>query len=195
MSTADSCRTVCFSSRGPRATTGCSSWGSSSTICWRRPPMGRRLQRRTVPHHAESLQRLPLPRRGGIGGHPHRCRAGRSRPDRVDSGLHRRTQRVRRSAGSLRPQQDRLPPDLHRDAGLRRQEGPLPDTGLRARVRVHVAGQRVAFFDTMDDFGFFTEVAEEKASFHVNLSRISQTCAEWDGSDPIRTHRDGYRTP
>ena len=33
-------------------------------------------------------------------------------------------------------------------------------------------GQRVAFFDTVADFGFFTEVAEQKASFLVNLSKI-----------------------
>jgi hypothetical protein len=57
-------------------------------------------------------------------------------------------------------------------------------------------GQRIAFFDTIDDFGFFTEVVEEKTSFQANLSRISQTCAEWDGADPIRIlTRDGYRTP
>jgi hypothetical protein len=55
--------------------------------------------------------------------------------------------------------------------------------------------QRVAFFDTIEEFGFYTEVAEEKASFQINLSKISQTCAEWDGSDPIRIlTRDGYRT-
>jgi hypothetical protein len=57
-------------------------------------------------------------------------------------------------------------------------------------------GQRVAFFDTFDEFGFFTEVAEEKPSFQVNLAKVSQTCAEWDGADPIRIlTRDGYRTP
>jgi hypothetical protein len=57
-------------------------------------------------------------------------------------------------------------------------------------------GQRVAFFDTIEDFGFFTEVAEEKTSFQKNLLRISQTCAEWDGTDPIRIlTREGYRTP
>jgi glyoxalase/bleomycin resistance protein/dioxygenase superfamily protein len=57
-------------------------------------------------------------------------------------------------------------------------------------------GQRVAFFDTIDDFGFFTEVAEEKPSFQVNLSKIAQTCAQWDGADPIRIlTKDGYRTP
>jgi hypothetical protein len=57
-------------------------------------------------------------------------------------------------------------------------------------------GQRVAFFDTIEDFGFYTEVAEEKASFQTNLSKISQTCAEWDGRDPVRIlTRDGYHTP
>jgi glyoxalase/bleomycin resistance protein/dioxygenase superfamily protein len=57
-------------------------------------------------------------------------------------------------------------------------------------------GERVAYFDTVDDFGFFTEVAEWSASFVANLDRISRTCAEWDGSDPVRLlTRDGYRTP
>jgi len=57
-------------------------------------------------------------------------------------------------------------------------------------------GQRVAFFDTIDDFGFFTEVVEEKPTFQANLSKISRTCADWDGTDPIRIlTRDGYRTP
>ena len=57
-------------------------------------------------------------------------------------------------------------------------------------------GQRVAFYDTIDDFGFFTEVVEEKASFQANLAAIARTCAEWEGTDPIRIlTRDGYRTP
>ena len=57
-------------------------------------------------------------------------------------------------------------------------------------------GERVAYFDTVDDFGFFTEVAEWSASFVANLDRISRTCAEWDGTDPVRLlTRDGYRTP
>ena len=57
-------------------------------------------------------------------------------------------------------------------------------------------GQRVAFFDTVEDFGFFTEVVEEKPSFQANLSKISRTCAEWDGTDPIRIlTREGYHTP
>ena len=57
-------------------------------------------------------------------------------------------------------------------------------------------GQRVAYFDTVDDFGFFTEVVEETPEFLAQLDAIAQTCAEWDGSDPVRLlTRDGYRTP
>jgi hypothetical protein len=57
-------------------------------------------------------------------------------------------------------------------------------------------GQRVAFYDTINDFGFYTEVVEEKLSFQANLAAISRTCADWDGTDPIRIlTRDGYRTP
>ncbi len=57
-------------------------------------------------------------------------------------------------------------------------------------------GQHVAFFDTFDDFGFFTEIAEEVPGFLESLGEIAQTCAEWDGRDPVRLlTRDGYRTP
>jgi hypothetical protein len=57
-------------------------------------------------------------------------------------------------------------------------------------------GERVAYFDTVDDFGFFAEVAEWSPSFVANLDRIARTCAEWDGTDPVRLlTRDGYRTP
>lgn len=57
-------------------------------------------------------------------------------------------------------------------------------------------GQRVAFIDTVETFGFFTEIVEEKPSFQTNLARISHTCETWDGSDPIRIlTRDGYRVP
>ena len=59
-----------------------------------------------------------------------------------------------------------------------------------------VRAQHVAFFDTLDDFGFFTEVVEETPGFLASLDEIAQTCAEWDGSDPVRMlTRDGYRTP
>jgi hypothetical protein len=57
-------------------------------------------------------------------------------------------------------------------------------------------GQHIAFFDTFDDFGFFTEVTEEVPGFLASLDAIARTCATWDGSDPVRIlTRDGYRTP
>jgi hypothetical protein len=57
-------------------------------------------------------------------------------------------------------------------------------------------GQRVAFFDTVADFGFYTEVVEETPTFLPQLAAIARTCAEWDGTDPVRLlTRDGYRTP
>jgi Glyoxalase/Bleomycin resistance protein/Dioxygenase superfamily len=57
-------------------------------------------------------------------------------------------------------------------------------------------GQRVAYFDTVDDFGFFTEVVEEASAFLAQLAEIAQTCADWDGRDPVRVlTRHGYRTP
>jgi hypothetical protein len=57
-------------------------------------------------------------------------------------------------------------------------------------------GSRVSYFDTVDDFGFFTEVVEETPGFLAHLARIARTCAEWDGNDPVRLlTRDGYRTP
>lgn len=56
--------------------------------------------------------------------------------------------------------------------------------------------QRVAYFDTMAEFGFFTEVVEDNPVFLQQLAAISRTCAEWDGTDPVRLlTRDGYRTP
>jgi hypothetical protein len=59
-----------------------------------------------------------------------------------------------------------------------------------------VPSGRIAFYDTLRDFGFFTEVAESSPSFLANLARIAQTCASWDGTDPIRIlTRGGYRTP
>jgi Glyoxalase/Bleomycin resistance protein/Dioxygenase superfamily len=55
---------------------------------------------------------------------------------------------------------------------------------------------RVAYFDTSADFGFFTEVVEHTPSFLLQLDAMSQTCATWDGQDPIRLlTRTGYRVP
>ena len=58
-------------------------------------------------------------------------------------------------------------------------------------------GQHVGFFDTFDDFGFYTELAEDVPGFVEGLTRVARTCAEWDGTtDPVRIlTREGYRTP
>ncbi len=55
---------------------------------------------------------------------------------------------------------------------------------------------RIAYFDTVEDFGFYTEVVEETAGFLAQLQRIAETCANWNGADPVRLlTRDGYRVP
>jgi hypothetical protein len=68
--------------------------------------------------------------------------------------------------------------------------------GYEAVTEMVARGQHLAFFDTVDDFGFYTEVVEEVPGFLASLEKIAQTCAEWDGTDPVRLlTRDGYRTP
>ncbi|MDT3445111.1 MULTISPECIES: VOC family protein [unclassified Pseudofrankia] len=57
-------------------------------------------------------------------------------------------------------------------------------------------GIRVGYFDTLDDFGFITEVVEQSPGFLEQLARIAATCAQWDGTDPVRLlTRNGYRVP
>ncbi|WP_231745019.1 VOC family protein [Mycobacterium sp. IS-1590] len=57
-------------------------------------------------------------------------------------------------------------------------------------------GFRVAYIDTVADFGFYTEIVEAPPAFVDQVRSISETCAEWDGSDPVRIMtRDGYRVP
>lgn len=57
-------------------------------------------------------------------------------------------------------------------------------------------GQRIAIIDTFAEFGFYTEVVEDKPSFRTHLAEIARTCRDWDGADPIRIlTRDGYRLP
>ncbi len=55
---------------------------------------------------------------------------------------------------------------------------------------------RVAYVDTVAAFGFYTEIVEQTPGFLAQLHAISETCANWDGSDPVRLlTRDGYRVP
>jgi hypothetical protein len=68
--------------------------------------------------------------------------------------------------------------------------------GYELRSEIITAEHRVAYVDTIGDFGFFTEVVAETPKFLGQLAQIAQTCAEWDGADPVRIlTRDGYRTP
>lgn len=57
-------------------------------------------------------------------------------------------------------------------------------------------GQRIAFYDTWEEFGFFTEFSEPTPGFLANIAAVDRMAAEWDGTDPVRiVTRDGYRTP
>ena len=68
--------------------------------------------------------------------------------------------------------------------------------GYELATEMEVRGQRIAYVDTVDDFGFHTEVVEHTPQFLAGLEAIAQTCAGWDGADPVRLlTRDGYRTP
>jgi glyoxalase/bleomycin resistance protein/dioxygenase superfamily protein len=55
---------------------------------------------------------------------------------------------------------------------------------------------RVAYIDTVADFGFYTEVVEHTPQFVAQLAQVAHTCATWDGTDPVRLlTRTGYRIP
>jgi len=72
----------------------------------------------------------------------------------------------------------------------------LEGLGYELASEIVAGGYRVGFYDTVADFGFFTEVVEETPGFVAQLAAISRTCAEWDGTDPVRLlSRGGYRTP
>jgi hypothetical protein len=68
--------------------------------------------------------------------------------------------------------------------------------GYEVAGEIAARGHRVAYIDTVADFGFFTEVVASSPGFLAQLADLSQTCADWDGTDPVRLlTRDGYRTP
>lgn len=68
--------------------------------------------------------------------------------------------------------------------------------GYEVVAESHGGRFRVAYVDTAADFGFYTEVVEHAAGFLQQLQAISKTCAEWDGTDPVRLMaRGGYRVP
>lgn len=68
--------------------------------------------------------------------------------------------------------------------------------GIEPACEVSGRGLRVAYYDTVDEVGFFTEVVEQTPEFLAQLAAVAGTCANWDGSEPIRLlTRDGYTTP
>lgn len=54
---------------------------------------------------------------------------------------------------------------------------------------------RVAYVDTVRDFGCFIEIVQHSPWFLDQLAQIAQACATWDGvTDPVRLMtRDGYQ--
>jgi hypothetical protein len=88
--------------------------------------------------------------------------------------------------------------DWHRGrvSGLHQLSTVTPDyDGKKAhyeRLGYEVAAEsnsgrfRVAYFDTAADFGFYTEVVEQTRGFLRVLNEMSRTCADWDGTDPVR---------
>jgi hypothetical protein len=68
--------------------------------------------------------------------------------------------------------------------------------GYEVAGSIDARGHRVAYIDTVADFGFFTEVVAYRADFLEQVAQLARTCSEWDGADPVRIlTRDGYRTP
>ena len=111
----------------------------------------------------------------------------------------------RADPAALRPAQ-RLPrARRRRDSGFHQlctitsdyagEEGALRGSSATSSCReMFVRGQHVGFVDTLDDFGFYTELAEDVPGFVEGLTRVARTCAEWDGYRP-RPHPHPRRLP
>lgn len=80
----------------------------------------------------------------------------------------------------------------HYDAKKARFE----ELGYAVTAEIEARGHRVAYVDTVSDFGFYTEVVQSSPGFLEQLTRLARECERWDGHDPVRIlTRDGYRTP
>ena len=70
------------------------------------------------------------------------------------------------------------------------------ELGYEITAEIEARGHRVAYVDTVSDFGFYTELVQSSPEFLGQLARIARECEGWDGHDPVRLlTRDGYRTP
>jgi hypothetical protein len=68
--------------------------------------------------------------------------------------------------------------------------------GYEVASEIDMGDYRVAYINTADDFGFYTEILAQNAQLLGLLANIADTCAHWDGTDPVRLlTRDGYRVP
>ena len=68
--------------------------------------------------------------------------------------------------------------------------------GYEVAAEIDMGAYHVAYIDTADDFGFYTEVVAHNDQLLGMLANISETCAHWDGTDPVRLlTREGYRVP
>ena len=68
--------------------------------------------------------------------------------------------------------------------------------GYEVVAEIRTKELRVAYVDTSGDFGFYTEVVSTNPKFVARWREIAETCATWDGTDPVRIlTRDGYRVP
>ena len=66
------------------------------------------------------------------------------------------------------------------------KKGYYAELGYDLVSEIIIPGFRVAYFDMYRDFGFYTEVVEETPAFLEHLARVSQTCAAWDGLEPVK---------
>jgi hypothetical protein len=72
----------------------------------------------------------------------------------------------------------------------------MQQCGYEVVAEISTAELQVAYVDTVADFGFYSEVVSSNPDFFARWHKISQTCATWDGTDPVRLMtRDGYRVP
>jgi hypothetical protein len=68
--------------------------------------------------------------------------------------------------------------------------------GYDVAGEVEAQGFRVAYVDTVDTFGFYTEVIDQNPAYLRFAARLARTGDSWDGIDPVRIlTRDGYRVP
>lgn len=72
----------------------------------------------------------------------------------------------------------------------------MEQCGYEPVAAIEMPALRVAYFDTVADFGFYTELVSSNPDFFARWRGISETCAAWDGTDPVRIMTsEGYRVP